>query len=350
MLHTITRVSLVCSLSLALTTACIADFEDEIGAEQQAGLGDGGCQPWKCGVNTNIIDAFYTGELNLDGIANAADYRIVSVEKSGVHYVLDMAGDTFVAKTSSGSIVYSGSAMINAIIWLEDGAGDRHQIHVRDFNDTMPYWTHPNDVVSAYHLAYYVEPEGEDGYYEDMCDDPPVGDPNVPVGFETYATLLHGERYDGDRAEVKPAQADDNRWVTIACAGTALSKMKFLRHTPYEPPGAYFTTKDQRQATLKMIISDICGTGHSFTKKGTPILWADRFGWATYSATDVDTFEAVWNERGALCIDTPRLSYDGGSPTLYEDMMREIATVCEVPPTCDPDELPSGHWQTANPK
>lgn len=347
MLHkAITRVSLICSLALGLTTACV-EFEDDIGAAQQAGIGDTGCQPWRCGVNTEIADGFFTGEVNLRGAPNDAGWSIVSVEKSGVEYDLDMVGDVLVAKDSSDTVVFSGSSMVGAIIWLESPAGDAYELHILDFTDTLAYWDHPNDNVAAYHLAY-ADPE-QDDVFHDLCSDPPT--PASSTGYETYATLLNGERYNSLAAEVKDARPDDIDWLTFACAGTALSKMKLLRYTPYEPAGSYFTTKAQRQATIKMLIADYCGTGKSFTKSGTDLLWADRKSWASYSPADVDTFEAMWSDRGAVCIDIPRLSYASpGNPTYAEDMLAEIETECALPPMCDPDDLPAGDWATANPK
>src|SRR6185295_18525269 len=65
------------------------------------------------------------------------------------------------------------------------------------------------------------------------------------------------------------------------------------------------TTAAQRQAMLKMFTADVCGDGTSFTVQGQPLVWADANG-VTSFVKPPGSLEAIWNEGGALCLDTPR--------------------------------------------
>jgi hypothetical protein len=63
--------------------------------------------------------------------------------------------------------------------------------------------------------------------------------------------------------------------VTIACVGEAAAKMKLM---DFHPHGNRQASVAERQATLRMITADYCGTGHSFTVNGTQVAWRDAAG------------------------------------------------------------------------
>jgi hypothetical protein len=72
----------------------------------------------------------------------------------------------------------------------------------------------------------------------------------------------------------------------------------------------------QRQAMLKMFAADYCGNGHAFTVDGQPLVYGDASAWYPLTPTTdridpptgyIGTIESLWDEHGALCIDTPRL-------------------------------------------
>jgi len=120
------------------------------------------------------------------------------------------------------------------------------------------------------------------------------------------AVVLGGETYDLESKTVVPKQA---RWLTIACAGSAAAKMRLLNYGPqsdFDGLG-HPATVSQRQATLKMLTADYCGTGTSYTANGTPLQYEDAEGTVTFSGTR-GAVESVWTAQGALCLDTTRIA------------------------------------------
>ncbi len=80
----------------------------------------------------------------------------------------------------------------------------------------------------------------------------------------------------------------------------------------------YYTTREQRTATIKMITAAYCGRGESFTESGVAIHWRNRAEWVELQAPTSSVFEAYWGEAGALCLDSPRLGERGDIPCAAE--------------------------------
>jgi hypothetical protein len=150
------------------------------------------------------------------------------------------------------------------------------------------------------------------------------------------ALIFTGDRYDADHETVKlPNQPDDQDalWFNIACAGTAIAKMHLLRHTvagsaPASPPSI-----TQRQAVLKMLAADYCGTGMPlFTRNGHPLQYSFyQPSWVSAppalpqpTLSNALSLDAIWNQDGAVCINTARLEDE--SP----DIRVVVDHVCEA--------------------
>ncbi|PCC74267.1 hypothetical protein SAMN02745121_04370 [Nannocystis exedens] len=58
------------------------------------------------------------------------------------------------------------------------------------------------------------------------------------------------------------------------------------------------------QAAVRMIRADYCGDGEAFTEAGTMISWSDTL---FHPDNGFGPIEAVWDEHGAVCLNTPRL-------------------------------------------
>ena len=145
------------------------------------------------------------------------------------------------------------------------------------------------------------------------------------------ATVLGGETYDNVTKEVN---ANQTGWFTLACAGSAAAKMKLMGYAPqteFDGSGAPSTVA-QRQATLKMITADYCGTGTSYTQTGTPVVWRNQAGSVDSSNWHVPgAVEAVWDEHGARCLGATRITG---------------TQVGCVLPSCAGYSLDDGEWQT----
>jgi hypothetical protein len=111
-----------------------------------------------------------------------------------------------------------------------------------------------------------------------------------------------------------------------------------------------------------MWTANYCGDGVSFTYPGQLLLMRDSRGWIPHSgpwswglpAAELEPgeeYEAIWDERGARCMNTPRL-YDSD-----EEVLKQIVEHCEavghpLPPctnTMTTGFETLGHLLTANP-
>jgi hypothetical protein len=184
--------------------------------------------------------------------------------------------------------------------------------------------------VPVYFFNY--SPEGDPNKVTRLCQ------PTTEDGFgalDGQALMFRGDRYDAVHKTVTETGALDS-WFNVACAGTAVAKMHLLRHTlAGRDPATPGTTVAQRQAVLKMLTADYCGTGMAFTETGHPLLYSyyqpswtriQPIPFQPWSALDpttppppvAATLDAIWNQDGAVCLDTARL--ESMSPDLRVDI------------------------------
>jgi len=139
---------------------------------------------------------------------------------------------------------------------------------------------------------------------------------------------FQGDIYDPIAKKVKSVPDSDPRF-NLACGGTATAKMLLTRHARAgsiddNNHTVYDTNDQQRTAMLKMLTADYCGTGHAFTVTGQRLAYADA--WTEFEGWSEDSeLEAVWDARGARCLNTPRRgSY----------IVEEIRQHCGLPRPC----------------
>lgn len=155
-----------------------------------------------------------------------------------------------------------------------------------------------------------------------------IKDPTPLYGMRTNETLV----YEGDRINAhtktmnQNAQWDPN-WFNFGCAGRTLAKLRLLRKTQGNGTGNWRA----RQAALKMLSADYCGTGTSFTRTGMHIDWMDAEGLVHYAFPPLQ-MEARWTEKGATCLSTPRMEHV--SPHVREYVNNEcLLNACDLDPT-----------------
>jgi hypothetical protein len=275
------------------------------------------CPIWQCGFNAAEVFGSSIHELHLDGQANAAGLRILKVAPgpaaaAGGFDRLDVAGDAFVLRDARGAAL-AGQALLGTHIYL--GAdGQTFATVMIASHARVARWADGAPDVDAYGLVYV------DGHHieRNVC----TGNhdsPRAPI-----ALVLGGETYDMEAKEVRPDP--EQRWFSIACAGSAAAKLSLLGYGPQSSK----TTPARRQATLKMITADYCGDGHSYTVDGTPIQWENVAGTVELTAEPA-AIEAVWTADGALCLDEARIAGTEIDCTL---------------PRCGNYDLADGEWIT----
>lgn len=150
------------------------------------------------------------------------------------------------------------------------------------------------------------------------------------------AVLVEGEAYDFEMATVR---SEPGRWLNVACAMSAIGKMKLMGYDPADARDGWKTTWKQRQATLKMITARYCAAANHwrFTQNGQPIAFQNEAKWMwpwSHSKLYDSQVEAKWDENGATCLTQPR-SAKWRSP----ENLEAIRSICGLP-EC-PDFLPS---------
>ena len=313
------------TLGLVLAGCDVPAEVDEEVTERQYKVSSGECPPWQCGYNSAEVNGRAIRELNLDGEANSDGMRIVGfIAPAGLlgNFKLSVEDDALVAVSKYKTL--RGAQLIGATILVKPPGlfKPATPIIIGGYSEQKS-WAAGGASVPSYALLY-----------PDL--DAAFGKRNVCTGdlqdvFATAAVILGGETYDLDS---KTVESDKDRWVTIACAGSAAAKLRLMNYGPqsdFDGEGNPASV-EQRQATLKMLTADYCGDGTSYTANGTPLAWENAEG-TVATTTKVGAREAVWTADGALCLEATRLA--------------DANVACGLP-TCESlkDPLAVGEWVT----
>lgn len=281
---------------------------------------DAKCTVLECGSNSPVIKTYRFHELHPGGAWNDADLRVVGFTAAdGTPYQPWVFGAELVALDANWNVVLSGTQLQDATIVLESrDPVEQYRIHIEHVTDSIDFWVDPDaeSGVLTYQLTYTGP--GIEGR-QPVCPKPP--DKKTPgLEGEGYINPLEAILYTGDRYSALDKTVTaigfgaTRGWFNIACAGSAIYKLHMTRFTTAGANALHVTTAGERQAMLKMWVSDVCGDGDSLTEQGTPLHWDNPFGWG-YVTGDEYATEALWSADGALCLDTHRLG------TLYQDVL-----------------------------
>lgn len=311
----VSRALVLASLS-ALSFGC--DVEEASG-EVTFRPGSGWCS--QCGLiynNAAIVNGASLADIHLD-YASTSGVKLRpgnSPQNQPFRLDYDWDNDRFVGIMLDGSDeqVLEGRGFVGAKIVLEMPGAVTIDLEITDYDDDIRSWSATGERITAYR-AQYLGPNG----IAPLC---PSVDPN-----NQWFTLIGGEIY-GQGVQAAP------RSITIACVGEAAAKMKLM---DFHPAGSRGASVAERQATLRMITADYCGTGQSFTQTGTPVAWRDWQGLIKPPYGE-DVMEALWTESGASCLSTPRF-------VARED----VEAVCSIP-VCEDESIVDGAiWRTMLP-
>lgn len=266
---------------------CTTEETDPAAEFRTSTLACGGCPP-----NSPRANDYYVPDLHIDGEANDDDVMLVGVRDELDNLLeLGIHQDELFARNPQTNVITSGYGLIGHRIEVTRGLGDIQHIHILGFGN-VDSWADSVKPMSVYALAY--EDPGTRRLHN-VCPEF-LSSPDLAV-----VTALGEERYDEATKSVVP---DQEGWITLACEGQAVYKMKRLGYSPHiKFNGPSPSTPAQRDATLKMITASYCASTNdytSYTYQGTPILWANAAGSVNETMSGM-TLEAVWNENGAVC-------------------------------------------------
>lgn len=330
------------------------------------------CNSWQCGGNTPILWGTFIRGLSTKGEVN--NERVVLRPEpiapagsrcGGAGIALAVEGGELRAVSRDGAVVCAGPELVGTAFDLDvpyKALMVRVRVQVTAIDQVSTWEREKAQVLPTYRFEVIADgasvPEGSpppDGmrafgaitprplcqesaaWMEDwQTDGLQALQPNPAVGFIQYlnpegtpgqqwreatdhALLVEGESYD----EVGSSAKVGRQWFQIACAGSAIAKMRLLG---IDPKREGYVDKGVTVSTLKMLGARYGGTT-AFTRPGTPIQWERWDHRAFYGGPGrgitIGPLEAAWRGRGAMCVAHLRLGRaSAGWPSWFESFVR----------------------------
>jgi hypothetical protein len=320
------------------------------------------CPEFMCGTNSPVIANLGFWELNLPpaagvaGLPNNVGLQVLDFMQGVQSYQPKVIGGRLIATSSSTTL--TGAQLVNG--WLRLRLGRRQfRLQVTEVS-TVDSWALPTSGVpvalETYKLDWTELINGLPGRYLNVCHNIPSRESSeilTMTGLNIYRTLV----FEGDRidARKKLDTGVDPSWFNLGCAGSALAKMALTGHTEASHvTRAFDTTLAERQTMLKMLAADYCGDGTAFTVAGQPLNWRDDHGTMKLTALMFNPpqpliLESRWNEKGAVCLDKPRVDAHWtqlGDTTFGPDVYDQVAAWCPqaMPPPCTDSSFETGGY------
>jgi hypothetical protein len=331
---------MVC-LAAAVAGACASEAEIEVSYYIPPGQEDP-CGPNGCGGNSPVVGGVYFWSLHLGGATNQEGVRITSVHKNGVSMKLQLVdGDRLRGvHPVTGALIVEDTSLPGTRIKLSVNSMP-YEIVIEAAAPSTSFWVMAPLPIWEYRFKYRPL-FGDDQRLRPLCSrgaDPTLLD----------AIVFGGDSYDPVTKAITTG-AVTHDWANIACAKSALYKMHRIGYTTAAEKRLGFKTEvKQRRAMLNAWTSNVCGTGEAFTHQDEAITLSEstgKFNVFPYNAVPVSR-EAIWDEGGAVCLDTHRLDED--DPEIYEKLT--VACGGALPKSCDELIGPwtaHGHVRTGN--
>lgn len=325
------RPLLVAAIPL-LALGCAAEEPTSTTAQQ---LSDPTCAD--CGNNGNVLEGSGLGHVDRGGQFNNWGVRLVELWhpahldiklRAGVVldrlYGVDSANDT---------IALEGERLKDGVFEIE-AAGQFYEVRILAVRHDWHYWTNPATSIESYELSYdgpYALPNTHPTTAlnpQPLC--PQIDEPGIGK-HRMDAAVFEGEIYHQRDLSFEDTDPGKDGWFNVACAHSATLKQLFTRRTPLARPfGSGIEDRASRKSTLRVWTADYCGIGESFTTTGVPLLVRDRqatlprdhdASWSDAEARANEvTYEAVWDEHGAVCINEWRRNqYVATNPEVHDE-------------------------------
>lgn len=300
----------ILSLFAVTATACLDSVEpatpDE-GAAPAEGtveqlIEEDPCPNFACGQNGPKLNNRDFHELSEAGVPNREGFSVHPLVKGGVSYALSVVGWELRGTDANGNVI-SGDLLENATFEISHDTGRRYRVLINDVSTMYLYAGPKKGVALPQYILKWIDvtPGAPAQHYTNVCARPPTGPYRQDTLYQNGESTLifEGNRYD---SVAKRVLFGSPTWFNLGCAGHALSKLLLTGHATLSGSA----TIAQQQAALKAVTADYCGIGISFTVAGEPLYWKTSNGYMSFQGQP-DSFEARWNENGAVCVDEHRL-------------------------------------------
>jgi hypothetical protein len=160
--------------------------------------------------------------------------------------------------------------------------------------------------------------------------------------------------FEGDRintADMTMSKTANDAWFNIGCAASTPAKLLLTHHTIHSQVLPQQRAWEQRQAMFKLYVADYCGNGGSFTVARQKLVWKSPT--ESYLLPPWK-LEARWNERGAMCLNNPRMLYPSTplGASFFPNIWAALAAGQCFPPSCtnlDPNNFLGADRISSNP-
>jgi hypothetical protein len=311
-----------------------SDEKDDDDPEPDPEPEPGDCPPEGCGDNSPVVDGIYFGQLHLWGLANSHDVMVVRAETaSSTPITLELVDrDRLRGVDAQGGVVAEHQALVGVRIIVRKGEGPEKVIRIARVGSTQ-HWVGTHLPIETYEFQFeYLQDNVR--YQLPLCSKG-TGD-----ATKVNALVFGHELYDPETKNITPGSPTDG-WVNIACKGSAVYKMHKIGYTrTAQGKLGIWTTQAQRRAMFNAWTANVCGDGYSFTQAGEKITLRESLNILPADSmylVPTRTYEAIWDEHGAVCLNTPRLA--DKVPTI----LHQIQQRCGQLPTCDSTML--NNWQ-----
>ncbi|MCP4687385.1 MAG: hypothetical protein GY859_04995 [Desulfobacterales bacterium] len=106
---------------------------------------------------------------------------------------------------------------------------------------------------------------------------------------------------------------------SLTCTSGTIGKCVLMGYLPWKSAGGGESLWEYHQACVRMLRADYCGNGKHHTREGTRVELFDRLDVQVDTSEPGLTFEAGWNEHGAVCMRKTRIPQD----YTLDDILRE---------------------------
>ncbi|HEV7556621.1 MAG TPA: ADYC domain-containing protein [Kofleriaceae bacterium] len=282
-------------------------------------------------------------------------FRIVSFTQNGDEYIPQLVGGVLTGvKVGAPNQVIGGPTLAGArFIVTSDLTHTKYDLQIESIGH-VAYWAQTNGAQTPYYTISWKTVDAGETAWKNICKAPPKTTDLETLGMETTSAVL----FEGDRLDVtsKSVVGMDKMWMNIGCAGHAVSKLHMTAHSQAaQVATGMMTTREERTAMLKMFVADYCGDGRAFTVAGQPLSWVDDHHWLSLWPGWNYEIEARWTEKGATCLNTPRVLQNPSpeADALFKDVKTAISDECggQLPPPCDGtfNDFDKAHMISANP-
>lgn len=300
------------------------------------------CSELHCGNNGAIIDGIAFSKLHSGGQANAQGLAIAG------YAVNETAAKSHTYFTPGDVVIDNRLTLFEGQYIVLKREAQYYFVKIEAMDQTSGgekqyYWAHDAAATLPWYRLTYTTPQliaqtppGARVPYFDVCEQ----DPLEQGWASTAALIFEGNIYDQLALTVaaSPRLPANQTWFNVACFGSLPAKMLAIRRVDL-----FATPLTEQQAFVNMWSGNYCGDGESFTRAGWKLGIRDRYApgttgaieWthpASFENNEIASIDAVWNENGAVCIDTPRLQTDlvkaGKLPVGVRDWREAIELRC----------------------